>query len=170
MTTRLSAGLLGAALAFGTVPALPQTGSTASISVISGQSRREYAFAPTETCVIAAFGERPMGMSVVLHSTEAVLSVDVPNIDEKHASEIQVVLVIAEKKPGKGQSSVTYEIDTRPDNSLEPFQKAERAGKGITGKATTTLMQQGDSTLVSFNGQTASGVKLDGSVTCKKMS
>ena len=40
----------------------------------------------------------------------------------------------------------------------------------MTGKATTTLMQKADSTLLSFSGQTASGVKLEGSVTCRKMS
>ena len=157
-------------LALGAAAAWPQmTGSTASISLGSGPHKGEYAFAPTETCVIASFGERPKGLSVVLHSTEAVLSVDVPNVDGKHASEIQVVLVISERKGGKVQSSVTYEIDTRPDTALEPFQKAERAQKGMTGKMTTTLMEQGDNTLVSFTGQTASGVKLDGSVTCKKM-
>jgi len=166
---RLKAGLSGVALALGAAVAWAQTGSTASITLGSGPHKGEYAFAPTETCVIASFGERPKGLSVVLHSTEAVLSVDVPNVDGKHASEIQVVLVISERKAGKVQSSVTYEIDTRPDSALEPFQKAERAQKGMTGKMTTTLMDQGDSTLVSFTGQTASGVKLDGSVTCKRM-
>ncbi|HET7812529.1 MAG TPA: hypothetical protein VFL16_18300 [Steroidobacteraceae bacterium] len=175
---RLKSGLSGAALgaalgaivgAVMAVPAWPQvTGSTASIRVGSGPHKGEYAFAPTETCVIAAFGDRPSGLSVVLHSTEAVLSVDVPDV-EKRASEIQVVLVISERQAGKVTSSVTYEVDTRPDSALEPFQKAERAKKGMTGKMTTTLMQQGDSALVSFTGQTASGVKLDGSVTCKKM-
>ena len=159
----------GVLLALVALPAWPQvTGSTASIRVGSGPHKGEYAFAPTETCVITAFGDRPSGMSVVLHSTEAVLSVDVPDV-EKRASEIQVVLVISERQAGKVTSSVTYEIDTRPDSALEPFQKAERAKKGMTGKMTTTLMQQGDSALVSFTGQTASGIKLDGSVTCKKM-
>jgi len=157
-------GLCAAAAAWAQV-----TGSTASVRIGSGPHKGEYGFAPTETCVIASFGERPKGLSVVLHSTEAVLSVDVPNVDAKHASEIQVVLVISERSGGKVQSSVTYEIDTRPDTALEPFQKAERAQKGVTGKMTTTLMDQGDSTLVSFTGQTASGVKLDGSVTCKRM-
>ena len=167
---RLKAGLSGVVLALAAASAWAQvTGSTASVRIASGPHKGEYAFAPTETCVIASFGERPKGMSVVLHSTEAVLSVDVPNVDGKHASEIQVVLVISERSGGKVQSSVTYEIDTRPDAALEPFQKAERAQKGMTGKMTTTLMEQGDTTLVSFTGQTASGVKLDGSVTCKRM-
>jgi len=166
---RLKTGLLGLALALAVAPAWPQvTGTTASVRIGSGPHKGEYPFAPTETCVITAFGGRPSGLSVVLHSTEAVLSVDVPDV-EKHPSEIQVVLVISERQGGKVQSSVTYEIDTRPDSALEPFQKAERAQKGITGKMTTTLMQQGDSALVSFTGQTASGVKLDGSVTCKRM-
>jgi len=146
-----------------------QIGSSATVSVGSGPHKGEYAFAPTEACVIAAFGNKPLGLSVVMQSTQSSLSVDMPNLDEKHASEIQIVLVIAEMKAGRGPSSVTYEIDTRPDSSLEPFQRAERARKGITGKATTTLMQQGDSVLLSFSGETASGVKLDGSVTCRKV-
>ena len=69
----------------------------------------------------------------------------------------------------KGASSVTYEIDTRPDASLEPFQRAERANKGTTGKATTTLMEKDGNALLSFSGQTATGVKLEGSVTCRKV-
>ena len=69
-----------------------------------------------------------------------------PNIDEKHANEMQIVLVVADKRAGasmKGTASTTYEIDTRPDAVLEPFQKAERANKGVTGKAKTQLMTQG---------------------------
>ena len=78
---------------------------------------------------------------MVLSSENSSLSIDVPNIDEKHASEIQVVLVVADKKAGasmKGTASTTYEIDTRPDAVLEPIQKAERANKGITGKVKTS--------------------------------
>ena len=102
-------------------------------------------------------------------SEKSSLSIDMPSIDEQHANQIQVVLVIADARAaGKGTSSVTYEIDTRPDAVLEPFQKAERANKGMSGKATTTMMQKGDSALLSFSGETASGVKLDGSVTCRK--
>ena len=94
-----------------------------------------------------------------------------PNIDEKHANEIQIVLVVADKKAGasmKGTASTTYEIDTRPDAVLEPYQKAERANKGMTGKAKTTLMTQGGNTLLSFTGETATGVKLEGEVTCRR--
>ena len=159
-----------AAFALAAAPALPQqVGSTGSVSVGSGPHKGEYAFAPTQTCFIASFGKKPPGLSVVMTSEKSSLSIDVPNIDEKHANQIQVVLVIADMKAGKGTSSVTYEIDTRPDAVLEPYQKAERATKGMSGKATTTLMQKGDSAMLSFVGETASGVRLEGSVTCKKM-
>ena len=69
-----------------------------------------------------------------MQSANSSLSLDMPNIDEKHANEIQIVLVIADGPATgkKGTSSVTYEIDTRPDTALEPFQKAERANKGMT--------------------------------------
>jgi len=163
--------LLGALFALPVAAALAQTGSAASVNVLTGPYKGEYGFEPTETCVIASFGKRPLGVSVVLHAADSSLSIDMPSIDDKHAGEIQVVLVISagHSADGKGASSVTYEIDTRPDASLEPFQRAERANKGTTGKVTTTIMQKGDSVLLSFTGQTAAGVKLDGSVTCKKL-
>jgi len=147
------------------------TGSSASISVSTGPHAGKYAFAPREACAIAAFGDEPLGLSVVLASDESSLSLDMPNLDQKHAHEIQIVLVVADKRAAgaKGMSSTTYEIDTRPDSALKPFQKAERANKGQTGKATTTLMTQGNNVLLNFSGETASGVKLEGEVTCRKV-
>ena len=169
MTGRLTSLALSVLLALVAVPARPQAGSSGTITVASGPHKGDYNFAPTETCFIAAFGKKPPGLSVVISSQKSSLSIDMPSIDEKHANQIQVVLVIADDRAGKGTSSVTYEIDTRPDEVLEPFQRAERANKGMSGKATTTLMQKGDSALLSFSGETASGVKLDGSVTCRRM-
>ena len=164
-------------------PALPQiaaprpdganiAGSSASITLGSGPHKGRYDFAPTEACVLTAFGKKPLGLSVVFSSDSASMSLDMPNIDEKHANEIQVVLVVSDMKPGdarKGASSVTYEIDTRPDAVLEPYQKAERANKGITGKATTTLMQKTGSAMLSFSGETATGVKVEGEVNCRRV-
>jgi hypothetical protein len=151
--------------------AVAQTGSAASVTVSTGPHKGEYNFAPTETCVIAGFSTRPVGISVVMQAADSSLSIDMPSIDAKHANEIQIVLVIADGPSAgrKSASSVTYEIDTRPDSALEPFQRAERANKGMTGKATTTLMEKDGSALLSFTGQTAAGVKLEGSVTCRKM-
>ena len=170
-----SVKLLGSGVAIGALAAIAMaqtgTGSTASVTVASGPHKGEYGFSPTQPCVITGFSQKPPRISLVLQAEDSSLSIDMPNIDEKHANQIQIVLVIADKQrvSGKGASSVTYEIDTRPDVSLEPFQRAERANKGMTGKATTTLMQKGDSALLSFTGETVSGVKLEGSVTCKKM-
>jgi len=172
---QLPAVLTGAALALLAAPAMPQgaaTGSTASISLGSGPHAGRYAFAPTSPCIIASFGDKPPGISVVLSSEDSSLSIDVPNVDDKHASEIHVVLVVADKKAGasmKGTASTTYEIDTRPDAVLEPIQKAERANKGMTGKVKTILMNQGNSTMLTFTGTTATGVKLDGEITCRRM-
>jgi hypothetical protein len=175
-TPRIPAHLVSATiLAFLAAPALPQDaamGSTASISVASGPHAGTYSFAPTSPCVIAAFGDKPAGISVVLSSENSSLSIDVPNVDEKHASEIQVVLVVADKKIGasmKGTASTTYEIDTRPDTVLEPIQKAERAKRGTTGKVKTQLMTQASNTLLSFTGETSTGVKLEGEITCRRM-
>jgi len=147
-------------------------GSSASITLVSGPHKGRYDFAPTEACVLTAFGKKPMGLSVVFTSEKASMSLDMPNIDEKHANEIQVVLVVSDAMPGesrKGKSSVTYEIDTRPDAVLEPYQKAERANKGLSGKATTTLMQKGGAAMLTFSGETATGVRLEGEVNCRKV-
>jgi hypothetical protein len=167
--------LSGAFLAFIAAPAMPQAsgmGSSASISIGSGPQAGKYDYAPREACAIAAFGDQPLGLLVVLSSDNSSLSLDMPNLDEKHANEIHIVLVVAERKMGagtKGAASTTYEIDTRPEAALKPFQKAERANKGITGKATTTLTTQGNNVLLSFSGETATGVKLNGEVTCRKV-
>jgi hypothetical protein len=183
--------LLSLIVAFAAAPALPQApppapaqgvptapgassniGSSASITLGSGPHKGRYDFAPTEACVLTAFGKKPMGLSVVFTSDNASMSLDMPNIDEKHANEIQVVLVVSDSKPGearKGTSSVTYEIDTRPDAALEPYQKAERANKGLSGKASTTLMQKGGAAMLSFSGETETGVKLTGEVNCRKV-
>jgi hypothetical protein len=171
----LNFGLACASVALGAAAALGQgggaSGSTASVTVGNGPLKGEYSFAPSEACVITAFTKKPLGLSVVMQATDSSLSIAMPNLDEKHANEIQIVLVIADgHAPGKkGASSVTYEIDTRPDAALEPFQRAERANKGMTGKATTTLLEKDGNALLSFTGQTATGVKLEGSVTCKKV-
>ena len=91
----LLAALSGALLVFAAAPALPQEGagigSSASISVGNGPHEGKYAFAPREACAIAAFGDEPLGLSVVLSSENSSLSLDMPNLDEKHASEIQIV-------------------------------------------------------------------------------
>jgi high-affinity K+ transport system ATPase subunit B len=159
-------------LAVLSLPVQPQSiGSGASITLKSGPHKGKYDFAPTQACVLATFSDKkPLGLSVVMQSKDSSLSIDVPNLDEKHASEVQIVLVVAETRQGvAGRSSVTYEIDTRPDAVLRPVQKAERANKGMTGKATTTLMTQGDNVLVSFTGETMSGVKVEGEVTCRRV-
>ena len=160
-----------AALACAAV-ALAQGGSSARVTLKSGPNKGEYDFAPTQACVITAFTAKPLSLSVVMTSEKASLSLDMPNLDEKHANEIQIVLVVSNAAPGeahKGSSSVTYEIDTRPDAALKPFQRAERANKGISGKATTQLMTKDGVALLNFSGETASGVKLDGEVTCRKV-
>ena len=82
---------------------------------------------------------------------------------------VAILIAAAVTDRGVGTASTTYELDTRPDSSLEPFKRAERANKGLTGKATTTLMTQGNNTLVSFVGETAKVVKISGEVTCRKV-
>jgi hypothetical protein len=171
-TTLGAAMLVAASAAAWPQPAGNSIGSSASVTLGSGPHKGKYDFAPTEACVLAAFGDKPLGLSVVMSSRDSSLSIDVPNLDEKHANQIQIVLVVADVKEGASRASTastTYEIDTRPDAALEAFQRAERANKGLTGKATTTLMTQGNNTLLSFQGETAKGVKISGEVTCRKV-
>ena len=166
-------GLLGAALALAGAPAMPQTGSTASVTVKSGPEAGKYDASPSDACVLVAFGTKPLGLSAVFSGEDSSLSVDMPNIDEKHANEIQIVLVISHLKAGggakNGVASLTYEIDTRPDAALDATKRAERANKGMSGKATTLLMERGSNVLLSFSGETASGVKIEGEVNCRKV-
>jgi hypothetical protein len=170
--TTVTRALCAALLITAAPLALPQNsiGSSASVTLGSGPHKGKYDFAPKEACVLAAFSDKPLGLSVVMNARDSSLSVDVPNLDEKHANEIQIVLVVADvTQGGKATASTTYEIDTRPDSSLAPIKRAERANKGMTGKATTTLMTQGNNTLLSFDGETARGVKISGEVTCRKV-
>ena len=162
----------GAALVLLTAPALTQVGSTASVTVKTGPEAGKYDAAPGDACVLVAFGKKPLGLSAVFSGVDSSLSVDMPNIDEKHANEIQIVLIISHLKTGGvkgGVASLTYEIDTRPDAALDATQRAERANKGVTGKASTNLMERGNTVLLSFTGETAGGVKLEGEVNCRKV-
>src|SRR6185436_2829626 len=95
ITTILVSALSGALCALFAATAMSQAnpGSSASISVSTGPHAGKYAFAPREACAIAAFGDQPLGLSVVLASDDSSLSLDMPNLDEKHAHEIQIVLV-----------------------------------------------------------------------------
>jgi hypothetical protein len=153
-------------------PALTQVGSTASVTVKTGPEAGKYDASPADACVLVAFGKKPLGLSAVFSGVDSSLSVDMPNIDEKHANEIQVVLVISHLKADgvkNGVASLTYEVDTRPDAALDATKRAERANKGTTGKATTNLMERGNTVLLSFTAETAGGVKLEGEVNCRKV-
>jgi len=173
MNRTFTAALSGLALALSGAGAFPQTGSTASVTVKTGPEAGKYDASPSDACVLVAFGKKPLGLAAVFSGVDSSLSVDMPNIDEKHANEIQIVLVISHLKAvggtKNGVASITYEIDTRPDAALDATKRAERANKGMTGKASTVLMERGNSVLLSFSGETAGGVKLEGEVSCRKV-
>ena len=174
MNNRPAAAWLGGlALALSGAAAFPQTGSTASVTVKTGPEAGKYDASPSDACVLVAFGKKPLGLSAVFSGVDSSLSVDMPNIDEKHANEIQIVLVISHLKSAggtkNGVASITYEIDTRPDAALDASKRAERANKGLTGKASTVLMERGNNVLLTFSGETAGGVKLEGEVNCRKV-
>ena len=136
-TPRILADLVSAtALALVAGPALPQSaalGSTASISVGGRPARRHSTTSRRRRLRHRRVRRQASGLSVVLSSENSSLSIDMPNIDEKHASEIQIVLVVADKKAGasmKGTASTTYEIDTRPDAVLEADSESRARQQG----------------------------------------
>jgi hypothetical protein len=169
---RCASLLGGIVLALSGAAALPQSVSTASVTVKTGPEAGKYDASPSDACVLVSFGKKPLGLSMVFNGEDSSLSVDMPDIDQKHANEIQIVLVISHLKTGgakSGVASLTYEIDTRPDAALDANKRAERANKGMTGKATTLFMERNGFVLLSFSGETEGGVKLEGEVNCRKV-
>ena len=88
MNKWLNFGLACTSVVLGAAAALAQGGSSASVTVSTGPLKGEYNFAPTEACVLTAFTKKPLGLSVVMQATDSSLSIDMPNLDEKHANEI----------------------------------------------------------------------------------
>jgi hypothetical protein len=152
------------------MPALADVGTTGSVTVASGPHAGRYQYSVDDACIIAALPGKPVGFSIFMLGEKSSLTIDIPNADAAHVSQAQVELVIADVKPGqsrKNTASVTYSIDTRPDASLENYQRAERTG--MAGKATVALTQDAKSAKLTFSGATAAGVKLEGSVDCRKV-
>ena len=95
-----------------------------------------------------------------------------PNIDEKHANEIQVVLVVSDAKPGETRKAHRA---SRTKSTRVPMHRSSRIRRRSAptrvcpGKATTTLMQKSGSAMLSFSGETATGVKVEGEVNCRKV-
>jgi len=165
-------GALSAAVATA-VCAADTAGVAATLQVASGPHAGKYTYEGTDACIIAASEPAtPTGFSVIVMSDRSQLSIDLPNVDNAHVNELQIELVIADVKPNqsrKNTATTTYTIDTRPDASLAQYQRDERGGKGTSGTATAQLSQNGNTARLSFNAQTAEGVKIDGTIDCRKV-
>lgn len=149
------------------------SGVTAHIQVASGAHAGKYAYESSDACIIASSDKsKAAGFSVIVMSDRSQLSIDMPSVEPAHVNELQIELVVADVKPNqsrKNTETTTYMIDTRPDSALASYQRAEREGKGPSGKATAQLTQNGDTAKLSFNAQTPDGVKIDGSIDCHKV-
>lgn len=158
-------GLAALALA---APALADTGSSARITVSGGAHAGKYEYRSDEACIIAALPGKPAGFSLFLMNERSSLTLDLP--DAAKTSQLQIELMVADTKPGqsrKNTATVSYTIDTRPDAVLEEYQRAER--KGMSGKGSATLTQTGNTASLSFSGTTTNGVKIAGTVDCRKV-
>lgn len=150
------------------IPALADTGSTASVTVSGGAHAGKYEYRSDAACIIAALPGKPVGFSLFLMSERSSLTLDLP--DAGKTGQLQIELTVADVKPGqsrKNTATVTYIIDTRLDASLEEYQRAER--KGMSGQGSANLTQAANTAKLSFQGTTASGAKISGNVDCRKV-
>ena len=158
-----------------TVPAfaVEDIGVQAAVQVASGPHAGKYTYEGADACIIAASDKsKPAGFSVIVMSDRSQLSVDMPDVQSAHVNELQIELVIAEVKPNqsrKDTATTTYTVDTRPDSALARYQIEERGAKGPVGKATAQLTQNDTTARLSFDAQTAAGVKVSGSIDCRKV-
>jgi hypothetical protein len=154
--------------AVASTPALADVGSTATVTVAGGPHAGEYRYSSDDPCILAALPGKPVGFALTVVGEKSSLTLDIPNAASP--KQLQIELVVADVKPGqsrKNTASVTYTIDTRPDTSLEAYQKAER--KGMTGQGSATLAQQSTTARLTFTGSTANGTRLSGTVDCRKI-
>jgi hypothetical protein len=147
--------------------------SVAQVTVASGPQAGKYNFTSDDACMIASLqqGKAP-GFSAALSAEKATLSIDIPSIDAKQLGEFQVELVVADAKSGasrRNTASTTLVIDTRPDAALEKYQRDERGPNGLKGSGTVKLQQQDKTARLNFQGQTDTGIKLQGTVECRKV-
>jgi hypothetical protein len=153
------------------VDAAEKSAVTANVEVASGAHAGKYAYESSDACIIASSDKsKAAGFSVIVMSDRSQLSIDMPSVEPEHVNEVHIELVVADVKPNqsrKDTATTKYMIDTRPDAALAAYQRADRAGKGISGKATAQLTQTGETAQLSFSAQTADGVKIDGSIDCR---
>jgi hypothetical protein len=148
--------------------------SGGDIHVSSGAHAGKYSYVSEDACIFAPLKKgAPVSFSYVLIADESTLSIDIPDVGAKHLSEFQLELVITEvankedKRSRKRESHTLYTIDTRPDNALDPYQRKQRGTNGAKGRGSVKLRDEGQALRVEFSGETAEGVKLEGSVRCR---
>ncbi len=155
-------------LGLATTPALADTGSTGNVTIANGPHAGRYDYSADDACIIAALPGKPVGFSLFLLGGKSSLTLDVPDISAPN--QLQIEMVVADVKPGqsrKNTASVTYTIDSRPDGTLEPYQRAER--KGVTGQGAAKLSQQANTARLTFTGTTANGIRISGAIDCRKV-
>jgi hypothetical protein len=148
-------------------------GSTAKVTLASGPQAGKYTFQSADACMIAASETgKPAGFSVLMLAERSTLSVDIPNVSPQRLGEFQVELVVADAKSQASRqrtASTTHTVDTRPDASLEPYQRQERGKVGVTGRGTVKLSQQDTTARLEFQAETAQAVEFQGTIECRKV-
>lgn len=148
--------------------------STARVVIVSGPAAGTYTFTSTDACVLAPLHKGgATTFAHVLMSPTSTLSIDIPDIDPAHINEFQVELVTAPAGGGDRSrlrtESSTATIDTRPDSSLEPYQRRERGKNGAGGRGTVKWQAQSSSARFEFEGETIKGVKMYGTLECRRL-
>lgn len=164
--------LAAALLAISNAPAAEHA-STAGVKVASGPHAGTYTFDSEDACTVAALDRgKPASFSAVLTTSKAMLSIDMPSVDPKRASELQIELTIADPNSTASRrdtASARYLIDTRPDASLAPYQLQERGKGGMTGRGSAKLLDSGDKVKLVFAADTKQGVHIEGTVDCREV-
>jgi hypothetical protein len=149
------------------------TASVAQVTVMSGPRAGKYDFASADACVMAPSRPGgPPGLSVTLSAPKASVAIDIPSIEAHRLGAFWVELVVADANSSasrRNTASTTLVIDTRPDSALEKYQRDERGPNGMRGSGAAKLQQQAQTARLEFQGQTAEGVKLQGTVECRRI-
>lgn len=158
--------------------------STATLTVASGPHAGKYTLSSDKACTIGPLDKgRPDSFSATIISEGmrqgklasrpnelGTVQIDLPNIDAKHLGEIKVEVAFGDPtaRERKGTTpGVLYAIDTRPDSALLEFEREVRGTSKLKGKGGAKLQRRGADATFGFWGETANGIRLDGSIECR---
>lgn len=97
-----------------------------------------------------------------------MIQVDVPNVDSKHLGELALHVVFGNPKK-RLREGIAYSVDTRPDSSLDDFERQVRGKRPLSGRGGAKLRNKGATAMLEFWGETKEGVRIDGTIDCREV-